>query len=207
MLVAYSVRNQSDQWIEVLPPQIEVSSPGDKSDTRKKDKKRMVEAEQIPVKDFRVNARPCGRSRWKDKTGTMLVVAGAILVILVAFFGFISTKGTNKKKDAQDSPGKPNLGRVVTPSAPGQLVPADKVAVESATAKTSSQDANDIEKTKSLKAGTFGVPATSSSPPHAGFNRSLSSERAAFFPTILSAASRIAMHRLLRAPLEPVRPK
>ena len=57
MLVAYSVRNQSDQWIEVLPPQIQVSSPGDKSHRGKKEKKHMVEAEQVPVTDFRVNGR------------------------------------------------------------------------------------------------------------------------------------------------------
>jgi len=35
MLVAYSVRNQSDHWIEVLPPQIEVSSPGDNEQIKK----------------------------------------------------------------------------------------------------------------------------------------------------------------------------
>ena len=57
MLVAYSVRNQSDHWIEVLPPQIEMSSPGDKSEVRKKDRKHIVEAEQVPVKDFKVNGR------------------------------------------------------------------------------------------------------------------------------------------------------
>ncbi len=57
MLVAYSVRNQSDHWIEVLPPQIEVSSPGDKSEVRKKDRKHIVEAEQVPVKDYKVNGR------------------------------------------------------------------------------------------------------------------------------------------------------
>ena len=57
MLVAYSVRNQSDHWIEVLPPQVEMSSPGDKSEIRKKDRKHIVEAEQIPVKDFKVNAQ------------------------------------------------------------------------------------------------------------------------------------------------------
>ena len=57
MLVAYSVRNQSDHWIEVLPPQIEMSSPGDKSEIRKKDRKHIVEAEQVPVKDFKVNGR------------------------------------------------------------------------------------------------------------------------------------------------------
>ena len=57
MLVAYSVRNQSNHWIEVLPPQIEISSPGDKSQVRKKDRKHIVEAEQVPVNSFKVNGR------------------------------------------------------------------------------------------------------------------------------------------------------
>jgi hypothetical protein len=57
MLVAYSVRNQSNHWIEVLPPQIEVSSPGDKSQIKKKDRKHIVEAEQVPVNNFKVNGR------------------------------------------------------------------------------------------------------------------------------------------------------
>lgn len=56
MLVAYSVRNRSNHWIEVLPPQIEVSSPGDKSQI-KKDRKHLVEAEQVPVRNFKVNGR------------------------------------------------------------------------------------------------------------------------------------------------------
>jgi hypothetical protein len=57
MLVAYSVRNQSNHWIEILPPQIEVSSPGDKSEIKKKDRKHIVEAEQVPVNSFKVNGR------------------------------------------------------------------------------------------------------------------------------------------------------
>jgi hypothetical protein len=57
MLVAYSVRNQSNHWIEVLPPQIEMSNPGDKSQIKKKDKKHIVEAEQVPVNNFKVNGR------------------------------------------------------------------------------------------------------------------------------------------------------
>ena len=57
MLVAYSVRNQSDHWIEVLPPQIELSSPGDKNEEKRRDRKHIVEAEQVPVKDFKVNGR------------------------------------------------------------------------------------------------------------------------------------------------------
>lgn len=57
MLVAYSVLNQSSHWIEVLPPQIEVNSPGTASELKKRDKKHVVEAEQIPVDEFRVNGR------------------------------------------------------------------------------------------------------------------------------------------------------
>ena len=57
MLVAYSVRNQSSHWVEVLPPQMEVSSPGDRGQFRKKDRKHIVEAEQVPVDNFKVNGR------------------------------------------------------------------------------------------------------------------------------------------------------
>ena len=57
MLVAYSVRNQSDHWIEVLPPQVEISSPGAKDELKKKAKKQVVLAEQVPVEGFRVNGR------------------------------------------------------------------------------------------------------------------------------------------------------
>ncbi len=57
MLVAYSVRNESNHWIEVLPPQIEVSSPGDKDQINKKDKKHIVLAEQVPVDGSKVNGR------------------------------------------------------------------------------------------------------------------------------------------------------
>ncbi len=104
-----------------------------------------------------------GGSGGKDQTRKMLMIAGAILVLLVVFFGFISTKGTNKKKSGADAAGKPNLGRVVTPNAPGQLVPADKMAVQNSTVKTGSLEANDIEKTKSPKLSGVGAPGTSSS--------------------------------------------
>ncbi len=127
------------------------------------------EKQSTPVDRKGTDGRPfvmpgrAGGAGGKDKTGTMLLVAGAILVLLVALFGFISTKGTNNKKGTAENAGKPNLGRVVTPSAPGQLVPADKMAVENATAKTGSLEANDIEKTKSLKPGAFGGQAANSS--------------------------------------------
>ena len=57
MLVAYSVRNQSDHWVEVLPPQIEMTSPDAKDQLKKKAKKQVVMAEQVPVAGFRVNGR------------------------------------------------------------------------------------------------------------------------------------------------------
>lgn len=57
MLVAYSVRNQSDHWVEVLPPQIEMTNPGVKKELKKKAKKQVVLAEQVPVEAFRVSGR------------------------------------------------------------------------------------------------------------------------------------------------------
>ena len=57
MIVAYSVLNQSDHWIEVLPPQVQVSSPGDKDQQKKKEKKHIVLAEQIAVAGFRLDSR------------------------------------------------------------------------------------------------------------------------------------------------------
>lgn len=53
-LVAYSVVNRSDHWIEVLPPQVELRSPNGE---RKKKKKDEVLAEQVPVSEYRMTAR------------------------------------------------------------------------------------------------------------------------------------------------------
>ena len=52
MLVAYSVRNQSSHWIEVLPPQIEVRRPAGKSEEKKDEKKHIVEGGRGPGGDF-----------------------------------------------------------------------------------------------------------------------------------------------------------
>jgi hypothetical protein len=57
MIVAYSVLNQSDHWIEVLPPQVQVSSPGDKDQQKKKEKKHIVLAEQVAVDRYRLDTR------------------------------------------------------------------------------------------------------------------------------------------------------
>lgn len=56
MLVAYSVLNTTDHWIELLPPQVELNSPNHDGD-KKKNKKREILAEQVPITDYRLNAR------------------------------------------------------------------------------------------------------------------------------------------------------
>lgn len=53
-LVAYSVVNRSDHWIEVLPPQVELRSPNLNG---KKQKRDQVLAEQVPVSEYRLTAR------------------------------------------------------------------------------------------------------------------------------------------------------
>jgi len=57
MLVAYSVLNATNHWIEVLPPQIELNSPNLDSGKKKDKKKREILAEQVPITDYRLNAR------------------------------------------------------------------------------------------------------------------------------------------------------
>ena len=56
MLVAYSVWNRSDQWVEVLPPQIQMSSPGNEIKSKSK-KKHKIMAEQVPIADYRMQGR------------------------------------------------------------------------------------------------------------------------------------------------------
>ena len=57
MLVAYSVMNTTDHWIEVLPPQVELNSPSLDGDKKKEKKKHEILAEQVPITDYRLNAR------------------------------------------------------------------------------------------------------------------------------------------------------
>jgi hypothetical protein len=57
MLVAYSVMNTTDHWIEVLPPQVELNSPNLDGDKEKEKKKHEILAEQVPITDYRLNAR------------------------------------------------------------------------------------------------------------------------------------------------------
>jgi hypothetical protein len=57
MLVAYSVMNTTDHWIEVLPPQVELNSPNLDGEKKKNKKKREILAEQVPITDYRLNVR------------------------------------------------------------------------------------------------------------------------------------------------------
>ncbi len=60
----------------------------------------------------------------------------------------ISTKGKIKTKDPKEA-GKASLGRVVTPTAPGQIIPSENAAAPiAAQAKSGALDAHDIEKTR-----------------------------------------------------------
>jgi len=56
-LVAYSILNTTDHWIEVLPPQIELNSPNVDTDRKNDKKKHEILAEQVPVEDFRLSGR------------------------------------------------------------------------------------------------------------------------------------------------------
>jgi len=57
MLVAYSVLNTTNHWIEVLPPQVELNSPNLDGEKKKNKKKREILAEKVPITDYRLNAR------------------------------------------------------------------------------------------------------------------------------------------------------
>jgi hypothetical protein len=56
MLVAYSIVNTSDRWIEVLPPQVELRSPN-LDQGKKKKKKAQILADEVPISDYRLTAR------------------------------------------------------------------------------------------------------------------------------------------------------
>jgi hypothetical protein len=92
MLVAYSVMNTTDHWIEVLPPQVELNSPNLDGD-KKRNKKHEILAEQVPITDYRLNvhrlapgeradgavqfARP-GFKQSKDRLLLQLATASAV---------------------------------------------------------------------------------------------------------------------------------
>jgi hypothetical protein len=57
MIVAFSVLNRSGQWIEVLPPQIELNNPDLAPNQQKNKKHRNVLANQVPIKEYRYSGR------------------------------------------------------------------------------------------------------------------------------------------------------
>jgi hypothetical protein len=94
----------------------------------------------------------------------MLMVIGAIIIFGIGMLAFLSSKGPRKKKTGAEA-AKPNLGRVGGTTAPGDLIPSDKVKPTSDEAKKGGTvDAADIERTKAPKitqtqaASTLGVP-------------------------------------------------
>ena len=117
-----------------------------------------AEEQPIPGKPFVVTGR-AGAGGGKDKTKTIIVGFVVLVILLVSFFGLISTKGKTKQKTTAEA-GKPNLGRVVTPSAPGQIVPSENTAAPIVPdTKAGALDAHDIEKTR--------VPSLSNKTPDA----------------------------------------
>ena|ERR1700733_6896835 len=61
MVVAFSVLNQNDQWVEVLPPQIELNNPATQTDSskmkKKKKKQKNILADQVPIAEYRYTQR------------------------------------------------------------------------------------------------------------------------------------------------------
>jgi len=59
MVVAFSVLNHSDQWVEVLPPQIELNNPAAQPDKpkAKKKKQKNILADQVPITEYRYTQR------------------------------------------------------------------------------------------------------------------------------------------------------
>jgi type IV secretory pathway VirB10-like protein len=94
----------------------------------------------------------------------MLMVLGAIIVFGIGMLAFLSSKGTTKKKTAAEA-AKPNLGRVTSPTAPGDLIPSDKVKPSPEEEKTGGTvDAADIEKTKAPKIAQTQIADKQSAP-------------------------------------------
>jgi type IV secretory pathway VirB10-like protein len=93
----------------------------------------------------------------------ILMVLGAIIISGIGMLAFLSSKGTTKKKTAEAA--KPNLGRVTGTTAPGDLIPSDKVKPSpDEVKKGGTVDAADIEKTKTPKITQTQDPNKQSAP-------------------------------------------
>src|SRR5437868_7394235 len=94
----------------------------------------------------------------------MLMVLGAIIIFGIGMLAFLSSKGTTKKKTAAEA-AKPNLGRVTGTTAPGDLIPSDKVKPSpDEVKKGGTVEAADIEKTKTHKVTQAQDPNKPSAP-------------------------------------------
>ena len=131
-----------------------------------------LDSSSAELKPFVLPNRAGGKGG-KDKTARMLLMVIGAVILVVTFFGLISTKGTHKRKTNLDEAAKPNLGRVVTPSAPGALIPSDKMAIPPAAAKNGTLDASDIEKTKAAVTGSAAATAGAAQKGSASANKTL----------------------------------
>ena len=122
----------------------------------------------VDKRPFVITKRTGGAGGRGDNTTRMLLAAGAVVVLLIVFLGFISTKGGQKKQRTAQS-GKPNLGRVMSPSLPGQVIPADKMAAPQSE-KAVGINAEDVEKTRAFKLSSSNHGTEQATAPGAGRN-------------------------------------
>ncbi len=58
MVVAFSILNESGQWVEVLPPQIQLNSPATQGEKKKaKKKQKSILADLVPITDYHYTQR------------------------------------------------------------------------------------------------------------------------------------------------------
>jgi len=129
----------------------------------------IAESEAEPVSSpGSVTKRPFVLDKTRGSGGgnmpLMLMVLGAIIIFGIGMLAFLSSKGTTKKKTAAEAT-KPNLGRVTGTTAPGDLIPSDKVKPSpDEVKKGGTVDAADIEKTKAPKISQTQDPNKQSAP-------------------------------------------
>ena len=81
----------------------------------------------------------------------MVTVVGVILLFGIGMLAFLSSTKTTKKKTTAEA-AKPNLGRIQSGSAPGDLIPSNKVkSSPEEAANRANVDPSDIERTKAPK--------------------------------------------------------
>jgi type IV secretory pathway VirB10-like protein len=102
----------------------------------------------VPKRPFVLEKR---RGTGAGNLALMLTVIGVIVMFGICTVAFLSSKDGVKRKSREDS-AKPSLGRPLASSAPGDLIPNDKVKPSpDQTAQDAAVHASDIERTKSPK--------------------------------------------------------